>query len=233
MASSLTRLCAGRGIELRMRSSPVPLLLFLASCGSADHSSGASGLAEISYVDAHNVSTAIDAPIAKGASQIVRVRLRRFDLDAVVFATNNGNIALRDASHAGAGVWYVTLTGLADGKSTLTIGDGAGKTLDTFDFEVATIKSFEVPASVDVNVGGNAVIDAIPKDQSGRVLHAGNFVHWSVDHPEAATFWENLGNRPLASTTGTRVQIHGVGAGKATAHGVFDENRLDVAINVH
>jgi hypothetical protein len=131
------------------------------------------------------------------------------------------------------GIWFVQLLGVADGKATLTIGDGSGKTIDTFDLETATVKSFDIPASVDVTVNSNVTLDATPKDGSGRKLHSDGAVTWTVDQSSIARFFDNVRNVPTDEATGTHLQVRGVAPGKAVVHGVFKDAILNVPVNVH
>jgi len=210
----------------------LPVLLLLISCNN-NFTSGTQGVAQLSYADSDN-PTPIDAPLARGATSTIRVALPGNGANATFTSSLEPSLRVVTASRGPqSGLWFVTIEGLADGKSTLGIGDGSGKNIDTFDFEVATIKSFDIPKMLDANVANTAMFDIVAKDQMGRVLHAPGAVSWSIERDDIARFWDPIRSAPIPQITGTTVRVRGVAPGMTTIHGIYDQTRLDVVVNVH
>jgi hypothetical protein len=105
--------------------------------------------------------------------------------------------------------------------------------IDSYEFEVAAIKSFDAPKNVDVGVGSLKIVELTPKDAGGRTLHAQGAVHWNVSREEVARFFDSVRNATTTSTSGTRVQVRGLAPGMATLHGVYEQTKLDVVVNVN
>lgn len=211
------------------------LLLSLVSCSAADHSVAAQGKAEISYLDSANIASAPSDPIATGATQPVQVRLlgdARYQ--ALSFAMDKDAITVSGVGRgANVGVYTALLTASADGKATLTMSDGGGKALDSFTFEAATIKTFDVPATFDLDAGATKALEVVPKDASGRRLRAPNAVAWSTDAAAIARFYDVAQNASTDSATGPVVHLRGISPGKTVLHGVYKATKIDVNVTVH
>lgn len=203
------------------------------ACGSATSTGGAQARADFSFSSEGELSPATE-PLALGTSATVRVRLRSIAPQANAAFESEQPAILRVASSSRGptpDVVFVVLDALGEGKSRLTVKDGAA-VVDTIELSVAAIAKLELPSSVDVGVRRNEAVTVVARSASGDALWAPSAIAWSVDHPELAVLWDSVRNTGYAAASGTSLVVHGVAPGDAALHGVYGATPVTIPLHV-
>ncbi len=207
--------------------------VLMSACSSANSTGGTQGNVDFSYMGAKLTTT--DKPIALGTDATIQVKVHSATLYTNATFDSQAPAVLRiDSSARGprAGEWFLIVNARSEGTSRISVGDGAGKVVDTIDLKASAIAKFELPSSADVGVAKNVAVEIKARNALGDELFAPAAIDWSVDHPEVVQFWDSVRNTTQASTSGTSLQIHGVALGSAVLHGVYGKTAVSVPVTV-
>lgn len=210
------------------------IFILLVACSSSKTSGGAQGNADFSFSN-NGVVKPADKPIALGSDVTLAVQIHdattstkaTFDSKSPAILSITGT-----SSTSFPGQYFVVVHAASEGTGTISVGDGMGKIVDTFDVKVTAIAKVDIPSDVTVNVAHDAAVDVTARSASGDEVYAPNVVTWTVDRPDVVQFWDAIRNKPQESISGTSIDLRGLTVGTATVHGTLGKTMLNVPVTV-